>query len=73
MKKIAILKLEMYQDKNGTKHARLRSDGTGKDIFMMIADYLVDTAKEQNFPYEFSLALIESMCEDFANKEKTEY
>lgn len=68
MKKVATLKLEMYQDKNGTKHAKLRSDGTGNDVFMMIADYLVSTAKEHNFPYEFSLALIESMCEDLAEQ-----
>lgn len=68
MKKVATLKLEMYQDKNGTKHAKLRSDGTGKDVFLMIADYLVHTAKENHFPYKYSLETIESMCEDFAEQ-----
>lgn len=70
MKKIAELKFKLYDDGNGSKTSKIRGQGTGADELLLIADFIVTTAKDHNFPYEEALELLKNMCDTLADSRK---
>lgn len=61
-RKIAEIHLEMYDTEKGL-YAKSKSDGQGIHTSMLIANYLVGFAKQNNLDYKFMLGTISTLCE----------